>query len=249
VNVSAGSCAVPSANNTGSLLCVSDAVEPVTLNAAPGSGLNRIDLIICQTRGNDTDGGANNDFLFTFVTGTAAASPVAPAVPVGALVLAQVFVGTGVASIVAGNITDLRAAGTRRWWEAWGVLDYKTATVAQGPVNATVDLTGLTSTLTYVAGRRIKITGHVQFISTTQAIFGTLYIVRDAVTLQYAQIATPGSSQPANVVTIVVDVPTAGAHTYKLQGQTGSTGGQTQAGTNQPSVLLIEDVGPAQGPP
>jgi hypothetical protein len=108
VNVAPGQCAVPSANNTGSVLCTSDATETVTLTAAPGSGTNRIDLIVCQTRGNDLDGGANNDFLFTFVTGTPAATPVAPATPVGALVLAQVYVPGGSAAITAPNITDVR---------------------------------------------------------------------------------------------------------------------------------------------
>src|SRR5262252_4546785 len=75
VNVAAGQVSVPTANSTGSVLCSSDAVEPVTLAAAPGAGTNRYDVVICQARGNDLDGGANNDFIFTTVTGTAAASP------------------------------------------------------------------------------------------------------------------------------------------------------------------------------
>jgi hypothetical protein len=108
VNVAAGSIAVPTQNNTGSTLCVTDATETVTLAAAPGSGSNRYDLVICQPRGNDLDGGANNDFIFTNVTGTAAATPTVPAVPAGALALAQVYVPGGSASVTAGNITDVR---------------------------------------------------------------------------------------------------------------------------------------------
>jgi hypothetical protein len=100
--------AVPTQNSTGSTLCVSDNVEQVTLAAAPASGNNRIDLIICQPRGNDLDGGSNNDFIFTSVTGTAAASPTVPPTPPGALTLAQIYVPGGSASVTAGNITDVR---------------------------------------------------------------------------------------------------------------------------------------------
>jgi hypothetical protein len=109
VNVAAGQVAVPTANATGTLICTSDAVEPVALAAAPGTN-SRIDLVVCQARGNDLDGGANNDFIFAPVTGTVAASPVAPAVPANSVALAQIAVGTGVAAIVAGNITDARPA-------------------------------------------------------------------------------------------------------------------------------------------
>lgn len=109
VNVAAGSVVVVAANGTGSLLCYSDAVEPVTLAAAPGAGSNRYDVVICQARGNDLDGGANNDFLFTTVTGTAAASPTVPATPNNATALANIYIPGGSASVTAGNITDVRS--------------------------------------------------------------------------------------------------------------------------------------------
>ena len=110
VNVAPGQVAVPSQNNTGTTLCSSDAVEPVTVAAASGSN-PRIDVVICQPRGNDLDGGANNDFIFTTVQGTPAASPAVPAVPAGAAALAQILVPTGSASVAAGNITDVRPQG------------------------------------------------------------------------------------------------------------------------------------------
>jgi len=111
VNVAAGAVAVPTQNNTGATLCSSDAVEQVTLTAAPGSGTNRVDLVICRPRANDLDGGANNDFIFDYVTGTPAATPVAPAAPAGTLALAQIYVAGGSAAIAAGNITDVRPGG------------------------------------------------------------------------------------------------------------------------------------------
>ena len=111
VTVAPGQVAVPTQNNTGATLCSSDGIENVTLTAAPSSGTNRYDLIICRPRGNDLDGGANNDFIFDFVTGTPAASPAVPATPAGTVALAQIYVPGGSASVTAGNITDVRPGG------------------------------------------------------------------------------------------------------------------------------------------
>ena len=107
LNIAAGVVAVPTQNGTGTTLCYSDATEQVTLVTAPGAN-SRIDLVICRPRGTDLDGGANNDFVFDTVTGTVAGSPAVPATPAGTAVLAQILVGTGVATITAGNITDVR---------------------------------------------------------------------------------------------------------------------------------------------
>lgn len=111
LNIAAGSCAIPAVNGTGSVLCTSDAIETVTLEPAPPSGTNRIDLVICQPRGADLDGGTNNDFVFVYVKGAEAASPTPPAAPPGALVLARVRVNGGAATIAAADITDVRPFG------------------------------------------------------------------------------------------------------------------------------------------
>jgi hypothetical protein len=108
VNIAPGRVAIPTANNTGTLLCASDAVETVTLPTAPASGSNRIDGIICQARGNDVDGGANNDFIFTFVSSTVSATPPNPVVPANAVLLATVYVPGGSASVTAPNLYDVR---------------------------------------------------------------------------------------------------------------------------------------------
>jgi len=108
LSAAAGQITVPAANGTGTVLCAWDAPETVTLDPSPAAGTNRIDTIICQARGNDLDGGVNNDFVITFAKGTEAASPVAPALPANSSALADIYVGGGVAAIVAGNITDRR---------------------------------------------------------------------------------------------------------------------------------------------
>jgi hypothetical protein len=109
--VAPGSCAVPTPNNTGSTLCATDAVDnSASCPAAPASGLNRYDVVTVLPRGNDLDGGANNDWILNVISGTAVASPTVPAVPAGQLALAQIYVPGGSASVSAGNITDLRVS-------------------------------------------------------------------------------------------------------------------------------------------
>jgi len=111
LNIAAGQVAVPSQNNTGTTLCTSDAVEQVVIPAAPPSGQNRVDLVICRPRGTDLDGGANNDWIWDSVQGTAAASATVPATPAGTVAVAQVFVPGAAAAIVAANLTDVRPFG------------------------------------------------------------------------------------------------------------------------------------------
>jgi hypothetical protein len=157
VQIQAGQVAVPTQNNSGTTLCTSDAAEQVTLTASAAQP--RIDLITCHPRGTDLDGGTNNDFIFDFVTGTPAASPTVPATPAGQVALAQIAVGAGVASIVAGNITDVRPGG----------LAVPTSSSPRGYVNqatgpaSQTDCTTLTVLVTLtvpvVAGRRYRATG------------------------------------------------------------------------------------------
>jgi hypothetical protein len=108
VDIAPGYVAVPTANNTGTTLCTSDAAEQVTLPAAPAAGTDRIDLIVCHARGTDLDGGVNNDFVFESVQGVPAASPVAPATPPGMVALAQVYLVGGSAAVDPAKITNVR---------------------------------------------------------------------------------------------------------------------------------------------
>jgi hypothetical protein len=162
LNVAAGSCAIPAANGTGAVLCASDGVEVVTLEPAPPSGTNRIDLVICQSRGADLDGGANNDFVFAYTKGTEAASPVAPATPPGALALAQVRVNGGAATIAAGDITDVRPSSLAVPGPipARGYLVGVAGPATQTDVGAT-STEVVSSTQNVVAGRLYRLDGYV----------------------------------------------------------------------------------------
>jgi hypothetical protein len=108
LSIAPGAAAVPVGPFNGAL-CVSDAIETVTLGAAPPAGQERFDWVTVYPRGNDLDGGANNDFIFNVIAGTAG-PPTAPfpIVPAGQLGLYRIHVGGGVAAIVAGDIVDFR---------------------------------------------------------------------------------------------------------------------------------------------
>jgi len=86
-----------------------DGPATLTLDASHLT-LPRIDLVIAEVT-DTAAGGAADAFRIRKVTGTAAGSPVAPAVPARSLALAQVSVPATASSVVAGNITDRRVAG------------------------------------------------------------------------------------------------------------------------------------------
>lgn len=113
VNVAAGAAFIKGSLATlqGMYHAFNDATLNVTIAASDPTN-PRNDLVVAEIRDNDYGGGGFNDFRLRVVTGTPAGSPVDPATPANALVLARVRVDASVASIVAGKITDLRAKGS-----------------------------------------------------------------------------------------------------------------------------------------
>lgn len=87
--------------------------ETVPWPAPPGSN-SRIDLLVARINDPNAGGPAGNNCTLTVVQGVAAASPVAPAVPTSALVLAQLLIPAGKATILAADITDRRVIAGQR---------------------------------------------------------------------------------------------------------------------------------------
>lgn len=85
----------------------SDAAVTVPIAAADATN-DRISLIVAEVL-DATYSGSSNIGQIVEVAGTPASTPVAPATPKNALVLAQVRVPHGATSIVSGNITDKRS--------------------------------------------------------------------------------------------------------------------------------------------
>ena len=116
VDVSPGQVVVPSeVASRGSYLCSSTAVESVSLDASPGAGSSRVDLIVAQVTdaeyGDPADG-----WTLSAVTGTPGSSPSAPSAPAGSVVLAEVAVGSEVAAITDADVTDRRSFASPTIW-------------------------------------------------------------------------------------------------------------------------------------
>jgi len=109
VNVGAGVAYIPGSEsaNQGVYAVRAGSVTNLGIATAPGAGLNRIDLVVAKVQ-DSVYSGATDAWSLAVVTGTASGSPSAPTAPNNSLVLAQVFVGANVTSIVTANITDKR---------------------------------------------------------------------------------------------------------------------------------------------
>lgn len=110
VNVAAGRCFVRSQETLslghGTYTGFNDATLNVAVAASDPTNPRR-DLVVFQVRDSNYSG-ASTDARITVVTGTPAASPVDPAVPVSSLVLARITVAAASSTVVNANITDLR---------------------------------------------------------------------------------------------------------------------------------------------
>ena len=106
--IAPGHVAVPAPDGS-TVLCNSTGTENVTLDPAPPSGTDRVDLVVATATSAEW-GGASESWIFAVVKGAQGAPPgVAPSVPPGSLAVAQIHVAGGAAAIAAGDITD------RRW--------------------------------------------------------------------------------------------------------------------------------------
>ena len=112
VNIAVGWAAIVGTSTTtqGTYVSYNDAVVNAAIATAPATN-SRIDLV-CLTVNDAYYSGSTNNIVVNVVTGTAAASPVAPATPANSIALAQVLVGTSVTSILNANITDVRVQTT-----------------------------------------------------------------------------------------------------------------------------------------
>ena len=123
VKVNAGYCAIPHPTSGHGVYLFGPMVQETLTITANSSGNPRIDIVIARVY----DLGNSGSYCdVEVVTGTAAASPVAPSTPAASLLLAQVLVPTSATSIVTGDLTD------ERTWTAppGGIIPVASAAVA-----------------------------------------------------------------------------------------------------------------------
>jgi hypothetical protein len=108
VTVAMGTCYIPATSTTGgSYICHNDAAYDVQITSSHAT-LARKDLIIARVKDAVDDTGAINAFTIEVVTGTAAGSPSAPALPSQSINLAELLIPAASSSVTNANITDRR---------------------------------------------------------------------------------------------------------------------------------------------
>lgn len=142
---------------------------------------------------------------------------------------------------VAGEV--LTAANMNKISGGW--IGYNEVTTGQGGITTTVDLTGLTVTVTVNSSRRLRITSHTLVASTVGGDIVSLSIVEDGTTVSIGQLAASTSATTCSVS--AVRTPVTGSHIYKLAlGRAAGSGTlATTASTSVPAFILVEDIGPA----
>lgn len=251
VALTAGQVAVPSSNNTGSVLCTSDAGETVTLPAAAPS-LNRWDLIICRPRSTDLSTGSGDDFIFDSVQGTPASVPAPPAAPAGTVVLAQIYIPAGSASVSAGNINNMQPGGlsvASSVAPATAPRGYVAS--AFGPsttVSCGATLTNVMAlTANVVAGRRYRLSLFAYGTQTTAASATAFFTLTGSTNIDTPQNRFIQNSGQVAISSALVGsavytyTPAAsGSQTWTIAGQTAA--GTLSVGANQ-CFAVLEDMG------
>lgn len=150
-------------------------VTGVTIGVAPGSG-QRNDLVVLKVRDQNAGVGSDNDALIQVIAGTASLSPVDPAVPDTALVLARVRVPAGTASISNTLIDDLRVVSAANF-NAVPDGSITSAKIQNGAImnvdingSAAIDLTKL-ATGTLVSGIKVGPANFVNSVIPSEVVF------------------------------------------------------------------------------
>lgn len=148
------------------------------------------------------------------------------------------------AYIIVEDITPTPAAATGA---PSSTLGYAETTTPQtiGAVGTDTDLTGLTTTVTVPAGRRIRIVGHTTLRTSVAGDKIVGYIKEGATYLgrwMQSDISQIGAYELGDGSVIIT--PSAGTHTYKLSVQRYSGTGvlDTDNNTDRPGFILVEDI-------
>lgn len=164
------------------------------------------------------------------------------------------FAGLQIYETNTGNTLYYQSATTgftAPWNTEWGYIDTKKVTANQGSITTAVDVTGLSSTQTYVANRHNRV--HVEvLLQTTVAddVVGIILMV-DGSQVEVSNIDCRVANQAFSAeINWEIDGLSAGSHTIKVQAQrVAGTGTITMvANATAPALLLIEDIGPNGAP-
>lgn len=246
VLVAGGGCQIRGTENQnqGVYTGYNDASTLLTIAAADATNPRR-DLVVAKVR-DAAYSGASNDFSLAVVTGTPAGSPVDPAVPNNAFVIARVAVAALASSIVNANITDLRTKSRGSAWNLpWGVVAYAEPNSSnQGSITTAVDLTGLTVTVNLLANRYYRFTGFGHFTSTVTGDHAKLAVLLDGSVVSQSYAVVDNVDTVSTTASKGRTTTTTASHTIKLQGSRDTGSGTLTFYTSLNAYVMVEDLGP-----
>ncbi len=248
VNVSAGIAVIAGTLNApvqGSYNAYNDATVNLAVAAAPGTN-QRVD-IVCLTIDDAFYGSSDSTPVLQIITGTPAASPTVPVAPANSLVLAHIYVGTSVTSIVTSAINSTTGTGNP---------DVSAAFAAYRGAGIVATATGTGSTCTSVAspgtivnglsvvvwppaGRNLKLTYSVPYTGSAASLVNGIVYKDGTTILNDSWSIAPASGTVSGVC---IDAPNAIAHSYTVQMWAATA--QTETFTSGRGRLIVEDAGP-----
>lgn len=219
----------------------------------------RIDLIVARVR-DAAYSGATNTVAIEVVTGTAAASPVAPALPDNCLLLATVAVAALATSIVDANITDNRVqtyalgvadAQTRLTAAETDLADrfstYDSTTTDTATTTGVIDL-GVSVTWTAKGGYsyKVEVEANISSSVATDSIGISIADGLNNIKILRYDYADASNRQHVMAATEILDVASTQSITRKGRVHMVSGSGNVKAhcGALTPGYIIVTELGP-----
>lgn len=129
---------------------------------------------------------------------------------------------------------------------AIGMLAYASKTSTQSGITTVTDVTSLSVTWTPAASRLYKVSAYFTFQQATASGVSRIYITDSSNTIVQKWEETTTATSAAVGHAVVLLTPAAGsAVTYKVRATTTSGSLSILAASDSPSLMFVEDVGPA----
>lgn len=131
--------------------------------------------------------------------------------------------------------------------DAGGQIGYSQAVANQAFTSPAVDITNLSVGVVVGTGRRIRISTRYYLTTSIAGDSVGWNILEGGTTLQLGDLWIGAAGRGVTGIVDVILTPTAGAHTYKVQGVRSAGSGTitNNAGATFPSYILVEDIGAA----
>jgi hypothetical protein len=139
------------------------------------------------------------------------------------------------------------------WNAPWGRQAHLARVADQtGIGTSATDLTSLTVTFTAVANRYYKISADVFFLQNTSGGLVTVTINTGSsgagTVLATRAVNTENGARFVSLSAVAIHTPSAGSVSYHLRGFTSANTVDLKASATQPSLILVEDIGPSGNP-